>query len=161
MFLTLPLGPQGKFSPADGTIQGGCRQHGVGTAFGSPSRPTARLMGLFAKGQRNHRTAEIPAHPKGAQRGPGVMQVPEREPRGPADPHQPIFHPESPFFLGHSPMGFGTLILAPLDQGDASLWHLLLQRHGDEDTIGTWDAPAACAGMETFLPTIPPGEGNT
>lgn len=128
----------GSFCPLMGPCEGGCRQHGAGTAFGPPPHPTARLTGLFAEGQRNHRTAEIPAHPKGAQRGPGVMQGPEREPRGAADPHQPIFYPESPFFSGQSPVGFGMLILAPLEEGDASRWHLLLRRHRDEDTIGTW-----------------------
>lgn len=133
------FGTVGKFLPGDGIIQGGCRQHGVGTTFGYPSCPAAatHLRGLFAKGQRNYRTAEIPAHPKGAQQRPGVMQVPEREPRGLADPHQPIFYPKSPFLLGQRPRGFwrtdpgtaGPGGCFPLAPASAKAWGQRHRRH--------------------------------
>lgn len=63
------------------------------------------LTGLFAKQQRNYHTADLLMHPKEAQWGLGVMQIPEREARGPADPHKPILYPESPFLLGQRPCG--------------------------------------------------------
>ena len=56
------------------------------------------------------------------------MQIPKRGAKGLADPHNPIFHPKSPFLMGQRPCGPGPPIPAPLDHGGFFPLEFVLRR---------------------------------